>query len=279
VKALQRTLVEIVLSKLPVHTSATAYRIGKSIKDNAAAHAQNGPILKFDFQDFFPSILARDWQGYCDATKIFDDLEDVALTTNILFHRKRKSTMLRLAIGAPSSPCLSNVLMYRFDSIIAKLVSAEQVTYTRYADDITFSARRTGYLVNVEKILRRVISQLTSPRLKINEDKTVLATRKYRRTVTGLVITNDGNVSIGRDRKRRIRAAVHHAAERLLSVEEQARLAGVLAFAGDVEPQFIARLIEKFGMAVFDDLKSSVRLLDAEFDSSLISTLDAMKKK
>ena len=65
-KALQRVLLQEVLAKLPVHPSATAYREGKSIRDNALAHVGGGPIMKFDFKDFFPSIKARDWRLYCE---------------------------------------------------------------------------------------------------------------------------------------------------------------------------------------------------------------------
>ena len=84
-KALQRILMHEVLSNLPVHSAATAYRSGVSIRNNAAAHAENGPILKFDFEDFFPSIRSSDWQSYCQRTSIFDDPEDVRVSTSIFF--------------------------------------------------------------------------------------------------------------------------------------------------------------------------------------------------
>jgi RNA-directed DNA polymerase len=64
-KALQRVMVTEFLDRLPVHSAATAYRRGMSIVDNAVPHAINGPILKFDFKDFFPSIDAMDWKIYC----------------------------------------------------------------------------------------------------------------------------------------------------------------------------------------------------------------------
>jgi RNA-directed DNA polymerase len=257
VKALQRALVTVILGRLPIHPSATAYRPGMSIRDNAATHAKNGPIMKFDFREFFPSILARDWRTYCETTSLFEDAEDILLSTNILFHRSKESTVLRLAIGAPSSPCLSNVLMFTFDTRISDLVSADHVTYTRYADDLTFSAKRTGYLTGVEKALRHVIHQTRSPSLTINESKTVLATKKYKRVVTGLVLTNDGTVSIGHVRKRAIRAAVHHASQGRLTEAGQAHLAGLFGFAQAVEPEFLGRLIDKYGATLIADIKAT----------------------
>lgn len=257
-KILQRALVAELLNQLPVHPSAMAYRPGISIKHNALAHVGNVPILKFDFKDFFPSIVANDWERYCEARKLLEQ-EDIYLSTNILFHHRKHAKTLRLAIGAPSSPCLSNILMYDFDTRISDLVKADQVTYTRYADDLTFSAKRTGFLTGVEKALRQTIREITSPSLTINEAKTVLATSKYNRTVTGLVLANDGSVSLGHERKKAIRAAVHHAQQNRLSEVELRRLAGLLAFVQSAEPTFLGRLIEKYGISLISSIKSHVK--------------------
>jgi hypothetical protein len=252
-KALQRVIVDRVLSACPVHSAAMAYRPGTSIKLNAAAHVNNGSILKFDFKDFFPSITSGDWQAYCKRFSVFDDDEDISISTNILFQRYGRQ--LRLAIGAPSSPCLSNVLMYDFDTRITQLVSSDRVAYTRYADDLTFSAPRTGFLTVVKPCLQQVIREIKSPSLAINEEKTVLATKKYKRMVTGLILTNDNKVSIGHRRKREIRAALHEFSYGRLNSSQQARLAGNLAFINDVEPNFLVRLKMKFGDELIHRLK------------------------
>jgi len=69
VKIVQRALTQLLLNKLPVHPAATAYRPGMSILDNALPHAApNGPILKSDLRDFFPSIRSSDWVAYCRRT-------------------------------------------------------------------------------------------------------------------------------------------------------------------------------------------------------------------
>jgi RNA-directed DNA polymerase len=255
VKALQYVLLERFLKDLPVHPAATAYRPGRSIRNNVEPHADNGPIFKFDFENFFPSILAADWHFYCEQRGLFNELDDRAMAANILFHRSKRSSILRLAIGAPSSPHLSNLLMYQFDARIVEIVQRDFVTYTRYADDLTFSAKRTGYLVGVERALKRVIQEIRSPKLRLNQAKTVLATKKYHRQVTGLVISNDGKVSLGRDRKRLIRAALHRESQNKLPQDARVRLSGLLAFVHAVEPEFLDRLVAKYGHAVIDRLK------------------------
>ena len=100
--------------------------------------------------------------------------------------------------------------MNQFDRLIAARVGEHYVTYTRYADDMTFSARRTGYLLSVDNVLRKTIAEVSLPTLRLNHEKTVTATKKYRREVTGLILTNDNKVSIGRGRKRELRARIHH---------------------------------------------------------------------
>lgn len=259
VKALQRVVVENVLRFLPIHEGATAYRIGMSIKDNALAHAGAGPILKFDFANFFPSIKARDWALYCEKNFLFDDPIDVSISTRILFHKSKGSEVLRLAIGAPSSPILSNILMHDFDAQISKAVKDDKVRYSRYADDLTFSAERLGFLKDVRHALNRVIRDLKSPTLKLNDEKTVQTTRKYNRTVTGLVLTNDGKVSVGHDRKRAIRAALHRASLGDLDLDQMAHLTGLLAFVESIEPDFVQRMIARYGIELINRVRG-VRL-------------------
>ncbi len=212
--------------------------------------------MKFDFENFFPSIVAKDWAIYCEQKGVFADSSDVRISTNLLFHRSRNSSKLTLAIGAPSSPCLSNVLMNDFDTTLSDLLTQDSVTYTRYADDLTFSAKRTGFLTQVERLLRQTIRKSASPRLTLNESKTVASTKKYKRFVTGLILTNDNKVSLGHDRKRKIRATLHHHLHGKLDVDGQVRLAGMLAFVNGIEPDFLARLQAKYGPAVFQQLKS-----------------------
>jgi hypothetical protein len=255
-KALQRILSKEILIHRPIHPAATAYRRGISIKTNASTHADNGPILKMDFKDFFPSITEKDWVAYCQKYSLFNgDTEDILITTKIFFRKYRGVQFLRLAIGAPSSPPLSNILMYDFDTKVCDTASRDQVKYTRYADDLTFSAKRTGFLVHVREMLQRIIRETPFPSLTINDSKTVLATRKYKRMVTGLILANDGKVSIGHRRKRQIRAAVHYQTQGKLDLAGQAQLAGMLAFVNAVEPEFLDRLKQKYGAAVISQLQ------------------------
>jgi len=254
IKFLQRAFVERFLKHLPVHGSATAYRRGLSTHDNALPHAQNGPILKMDLKDFFPSIRSRDWASYCRQHNVLEG-EDVILSERLLFHRPPGGRLLRLSIGAPSSPMLSNVLMYDFDTRVVEAVSKDHVTYTRYADDLTFSAPRTGYLVNVKSDVAKIIRKMEYPKLDINNEKTTYITRKYHRSVTGLTLSNDGRVTIGREKKREIRAAIHKAVTGGMDESGLEKLSGLLSYVKSVEPDFICVMEAKYGEETIDVIR------------------------
>ena len=258
VKTLQRVFLNQILSKLPVHKCATAYRTGYSIRQNAEPHSINGPILKLDFKDFFPSIQAYDWRVYASVHSIFRDNADLDRSCRLLFHRPGNSTRMVLAIGAPTSPTLSNILMYNFDEMIFSRVSEDYVTYTRYADDLTFSAPRVGYLANVRSLVNKTLSDIIHPRLRLNNSKTKLVTMKYHRDVTGLTLAQDGRVTVGSLRKRNIRAGLTNAAKGLLTDKQKQVLAGQVAFSCGIEDGFWETIIRQHGEETVREVMSKV---------------------
>lgn len=257
VKLLQRILLDTHLANLPVHDAAKAYRKGHSLPENATPHAGTTPILKLDFKDFFPSIRSSDWIAYCERTNLFEP-PDRELSALILFRRAKSEHLLKLSIGAPSSPLISNVLLFEFDTAIAAEAERRGIVYTRYADDLTFSGQRIGMLKDMIKVTDRVVRALPFPKLTINQDKTTFVTTATRRVVTGITLANDGTTGLGRNRKRLVSAQVHRASKGLLQPEELQSLCGYLAFVNVVEPAFIVWLREKYGNATIDSIQRAI---------------------
>jgi RNA-directed DNA polymerase len=247
VKELQRWAVANILSQYPVHDSATAYKKGSSILENATPHKRNSYLLKLDFENFFNSITSEDLLAFLSDRQSNLDTVDREHLCRILFWRKKGTTELILSIGAPSSPTLSNILLYDLDCAIASHCSTDQVAYTRYADDLTFSCKEPGRLQRLEETISLLLADLRYPRLTLNTQKTVNASKKSRRRVTGLVITNDAEVSLGRDRKRILRAMVHRYVQGQLDIEGVMSLRGWLAYVNVVEPSFLERLRNTYG--------------------------------
>ena len=257
VKALQYWFMASCQKRLKVHPAASAYRKGRGIRRNAAAHRDGNYILKMDFADFFPSIRAADIRAYLRAlAPCLVDENDIEWIVRLVCFRSKEDAGLRLSIGAPSSPWLSNVLMFEFDRRVSKACVGTDVVYTRYADDVTFSSSAPDALRQTEERVRRIVAELETPKLIFNSKKTIMLSRRMQRRVTGLVISNEGAVSLGRARKRMIRAAVHHMARGLLNEEAKLRLRGLLAFAQDVEPEFVERLSKRFEARVGVSLAS-----------------------
>ncbi len=253
-KALQRLVIDTVLSQYPVHSAAMAYEKGRSILKNAQAHLVKPAIMKLDFRDFFHSIKPRDFDLFLERRGTTLERGDVLALHRILFWGKGSYEPVCLSIGAPSSPMMSNILMYDIDTATAELAEGLGLVYTRYADDITVSAATIELLFEFEKRFRKIISNSDYPRLRFNTKKRGIYVRGQRQMVTGLVITPQSSVSIGRERKRLISSMTHRASLGQLNVSELSELKGLLAFASGCEPLFLDRLKRKYGDEIVEEV-------------------------
>lgn len=254
-KAIQRFVLEQKLSVFPVHAAAMGYVSGRGILSNARQHQRGQALLKLDFENFFPSIKVRDWILLCKSSN-FDaiHLEDLPLYSKILFWGAKKKSIKPqcLSIGAPTSPALSNILMFALDNTLAATAADVGVVYTRYADDITISGPDIDQVRNFESAARKIIRAAKSPKLKFNEEKRGLFQSGDRRMVTGLVITPTKQISIGRARKREISALIHRSSLGQLDAKRRGYLKGILGFSLANEPEFVERMRAKYGNEAVD---------------------------
>lgn len=65
--------------------------------------------------------------------------------------------------------------------------------------------------------------------------------------MTGLVLSSENKVSIGREKKRKLKALVHQYTLNKLNPDSVANLRGQLSFIKSVEPSFITSLQNKYG--------------------------------
>lgn len=246
IKIIQKEAIEKIIHELPIHESCMAYVINKSIKDNAELHMGNTYLLKMDFKDFFPSITPLDLMQHCK--KYYSKLDEIDnFVIPKLFFWKPKGMGLRLSIGAPSSPFISNTIMYDFDCLIFERTKSMGITYSRYADDLTFTTKQQGILFGIPELVKNTCLEIEYPRLTINEEKTIFSSKSNNRHITGIVITNEGKISLGRDRKRKIKSFVFKCINGNLNEEEIEYLKGNIAFAKNIEPAFFDSLVKKFG--------------------------------
>jgi hypothetical protein len=267
-KLIQRWLLQNVLINLPIHPAATAYRPEINIARNAEKHVSNNYLLRVDFEDFFPSLRDSDVVGVLEANSQI--LVKGGLTAEDLnFITKIVCRSASLTIGAPTSPQLSNAIMFPLDQTWSDQAKELEVTYTRYADDLYFSTNRPNVLNEILTTIRRELNANKAPKLTINEKKTALSSRKYRRLVAGLVLTSDRKISIGRDKKRRLSAFVNKLKRRQLQAQDVQKLRGWIAYVRSVEPMFVKALQRNMKSillrAIFGEKAADVK------DASLVS--------
>ncbi|PTP19731.1 RNA-directed DNA polymerase [Vibrio splendidus] len=248
-KVYQRALVEILASSFEPHHCSFAYRKQLSIKENALVHSRNSYLLKMDFSEFFNSIEPDMLFSAAKVRNIGLSDAEKRLVENLVFWNKTKShnTKLVLSVGAPSSPLISNFIMFEFDRLMYEFSKNNSIVYTRYADDITFSTNRKNTLFDVPNEVNRVLSKFYDYRISINSTKTVFSSKAHNRHITGVTITNDGKLSIGRSRKRMISSLIHQFTLKKIDSCDFSYLQGLLSFASHIEPSFIFSMKSKYG--------------------------------
>ena len=244
-KSVQRWINKSVITRFPVHECATAYRKGARIERNALAHARTRFTLRMDFQSFFPSFRSEGIGEFVSMVSAQMALglsaEDVDFLCSIATRHGS------LTIGAPSSPAITNAMMFDFDAEINRICGGRGLIYTRYADDVFISATRPDQLNGMYQEVKREARGFEYAKLRINSEKTAYLSRRYRRSITGLIITPDGKVSLGRSRKREIKSLVYKELNGGLEQREKDRLRGLVAFAWDCERTFFHSLQKKYG--------------------------------
>ncbi len=122
------------------------------------------------------------------------------------FYHICSSTKRYLPQGAPSSPTITNLLCRNLDQKLKQVANQYGFVYTRYADDLTFSASgdSCNYIADIFKKIRLII---LSEGFRINEKKTIIMNKSKQQKVTGLIVNQKVNIS--RNILRRFRALLY----------------------------------------------------------------------
>jgi retron-type reverse transcriptase len=255
-KQAQRWVLAEIVSKLPVTEPAHGFVAARGIVTNASPHVGRAIVVNMDLENFFPSITfprvraVFERHGYSGSVaSVFALLctECPRMTAIYDGTAYEVATGPRgLPQGAPTSPGLSNQVARKLDPRLTGLAKSNGLTYTRYADDLTFSggpdlALRIGYLMS------RVRHIAEHEGFTVNEKKSRVMRRHAAQTVTGVVV-ND-KPSLAREELRRLRAILHRARTEALEAQNRddrpnfrAWLEGKIAFLSMVRPDVGAKL-------------------------------------
>ena len=180
------------------HEAATGFVVNKSIVDNAKKHVGHNYVLNIDLKDFFHSFdRNRVKMGFM--YELFNgkkNMEPLAfLLSSLCTHPFEIEGEVKTVLpqGSPTSPTLTNMLCKKLDRRLSGLAKRFGASYSRYADDITFSSSHNIY--NDEDFnceLNRIIEE--DQGLVINPKKTRLQKAGYRQEATGLIVNTKVNV-------------------------------------------------------------------------------------
>lgn len=264
-KTLQRIVLREILDKIGPSPIAMAYIADRGILKNAIAHQNARWILKLDFRDFFHSIVPSDWDR---AVRRFPELNkwkpDRLFFHHLFFWGKGENVPRCLSIGAPTSPSLSNIVCYKLDQWLEGEANKRGLVVTRYADDITVSGPNLPALRKFEMALSGLLERNRGISLKLNPDKRGVYGPGDRRMITGLILTPEGQISIGRERKREIHSLVHSCKVGIADGDTWMRAKGMLSFARMVEAEFFETLARKYGQEVIGEIVRFERVEDRQ---------------
>ncbi len=270
--AAQRWILENVLAKLPPEAPAHGFIPGRSTVTNARPHVKRAVVVNLDLKDFFPSITFPRVRGIFEGlgyspsvATVFALLSTEAPRTTVEYDGKKYHVALGprgLPQGASTSPALSNLVARRLDRRLAGLAAKLGWSYTRYADDLTFSGdtlvpKGEKNPKSVAWLLARTRHILEDEGFEVNEKKLRVQRRNAAQVVTGIVVNEKPSAS--REERRRLRAILHRA--RFEGIEKQNRighsnftawLRGHVAYVSMVDPAQGAKLKVKLDALLAD---------------------------
>lgn len=181
---------------------STAFEKKKGIYDNARRHVNKKYVVSVDIKNFFPSFNFGRILNYFQKNKYFCLPYNVAVCISQLVCYNGY-----LPQGAPTSPLISNLIFQIVDSHIIKIAKEYKLTYTRYADDLTFSTNNRDFPNHLDSFIKQLTSQLQKDGFEINPLKTRISYCNSKQKVTGLVVNK--KVSIDSDYNSKLRGMLH----------------------------------------------------------------------
>lgn len=187
-----------ILNKLKVSSSCKGFEKGSSTTNNAEPHKGANAVLTIDLKDFFPTVKRN--QVYSIFRTIGYNTAISTILTNICTFEGS------LPQGSPCSPKLANLSAWTLDVRVQGYVGKRGVTYTRYADDLSFSALNPS---KITKIIPMIKSIINNENFEVNPEKTRIAGLARAKIITGLILT-DNTYGVGKQKYKALRSKIYH---------------------------------------------------------------------
>ena len=205
-KFTQRQVLRKILHAFPPHEAARGFRPRCSVRDFVKPHTGQELLLRFDLEDFFPSIsaarvlrvfltagypetVARALTRLCTRATPHSILEEQPLA----WAERRRLATPHLPQGAPTSPALANLAAFRLDCRLAGLAEAVGANYTRYADDLLFSGG-SEFARQARRLEPSIAAIIIEEGFRPNHRKTRVMRQGQKQHAAGLVLNEKPNI-------------------------------------------------------------------------------------
>jgi hypothetical protein len=205
-KHAQRRVLRKILDAIPPHEVARGFRKGSSVRDFVEPHTGRHILVRFDLEEFFPSITATRvlrvflTGGYPEpVARALTRLTTHAVPTAVVGEKalewvaRRRLATPHLPQGAPTSPALANLCAFRLDCRLAGLAKAAGANYTRYADDLLFSGGE-DFARQVKRFVVTAGAVILEEGFRPNHRKTRVMRQGQRQHAAGIVLNERPNL-------------------------------------------------------------------------------------
>jgi len=277
----QKYIDHFILSKIADSRYSFAFTSKTSIKDCAYRHLGCKWLIKTDLRHFFESL--SEIQAYRVFTEVsYNNLvsfELARLCTKVLpvtakkyskpnwrysrhifrysFYKDQCNRIGHLPQGAPTSPRLSNLIVRGLDCEIAEVADEYHLTYTRYADDMTFS---TGSSCFSKKkgcdFINKIYSLLPKYGLRPHPQKAQIVPPGARKIVLGLLVDGD-KVRLTKHFRSNLECHLYYSVKDPISHATNRGFAsvlglknyvnGLLAYANQIDPDYVNKISSDVG--------------------------------
>ena len=169
----------------------------RSITTNALLHHNKKYILNADIKSFFESITRKQvadvFMKIGCISDVAEIIADFCTLEGFLFQ------------GASSSPVIANFVCLEMDNEFDSLAKHHKLTYSRYADDLTFSGEKIS---DIKSDIEAILSKYG---FSLNEKKFQISKRGQPQYVTGLNIADKKYPRVPKKFKRKLRLELFYA--------------------------------------------------------------------
>lgn len=204
-KAIQKRIKDRILVRVICPPYLNGSLRGRSTRTNAEPHVGARILFDEDIANFFPSIrpeiVKRMWLG------LFGFSNDVSTLLTLLTVKDQGVPQ-----GAVTSSYLANFVFWAHEPSLVRRFAAQRLAYTRFVDDISVSSKAVVAPQAKSLVIREIYGMLSRHGLEPKRAKHKISTHRGRMTTTKLVINE--RVSLPKEKRRNLRAAVHKLEQR-----------------------------------------------------------------